>query len=562
MADSLQQQFGNIWKKQSRTQQMVLIFLVVVVAVLVGLFVTWSSTPDYAVAFTGMNEEDAGQIVEKLTEENVSYQLRDSGTILVPSNQVYEVRLKMARAGLPQSSTVGFELFSENTFGMTEFTQRVNYQRALEGELARTISSLDAVEDVKVHLVTPEKSLLSEQQQPTTASVTVKIRPGQQIQSTQVRAITHLVASSVEGLKPENVVVVETDGTMLSTGNADGGDALAASASDSHRAAELDYAQQIQTKVQSLLDSVLGPNKSVVKASVMMDWTQREVKSENYNPTPAAVLSSQNVKESYTTNGANSGGVPGAGSNLPTPMPTVAAGSGVTNYQRSEETLNYQISKTETHEVVAPGTVKQISLSVLVDGASDANQLASLKSAVMAAAGISAERGDQLVVESMAFDRSYYETQTAEMATAEQTDLYWKIGTGVAAGLAVLLLLWYVMRLFRNLRLASNDTWMTVMKPVTEVSTIGAGAPAAALPMSPGGIPAALMNAQIAAAQAQAQAVQAQAAAAVPEPPSRPILYPEDEQRQMVISKLTEENPAKVAEIIQLWLSQDEKKHG
>src|SRR5512133_194914 len=314
MFSSLQQQFTSYWKKQSLGKQITMVSLMLAAAILIPVLINWASKPSYAVAYTGLSEADASQIVQKLDENNIAYQLKNSGTIEVPKDQVYSARLLMAREGLPQSSTVGYELFDgTSTLGMTEFAQQVNYQRAIEGELERTIGSLDAVEAVRVHLVLPEKSLLSTDQPLTTASVTIQPNPGRTLDADQVRSITHLVASSVEGLKPENVVVVDTQGNMLADGAGSETDATL-SQKDDQRAAEQAYATEVQKRVQSILDKILGPNRSVVQATVEMDWTQREVTSNMYEPTAVAVRSSQKVNES-STNGGNTGGVAGAASN-------------------------------------------------------------------------------------------------------------------------------------------------------------------------------------------------------------------------------------------------------
>ncbi len=219
MLTTLQQQFLTYWKKQSLGRQITLAALLLSVLILTPVLVNWANTPSYSVAYSGLSEEDAAQIVQKLDDNNITYQLKNSGTIEVPSDQVYSTRLLMAREGLPQSSTVGYELFSGSSMlGMTEFTQKVNYQRAIEGELERTIGSLEAVEAVRVHLVIPEKSLLTSQQTLATASVTIQIAAGETLDAAQVRAVTHLVASSVEGLQPENVVVVDSGGNLLASG--------------------------------------------------------------------------------------------------------------------------------------------------------------------------------------------------------------------------------------------------------------------------------------------------------------------------------------------------------
>ncbi|NOH01757.1 MAG: flagellar M-ring protein FliF [Chloroflexi bacterium] len=300
MFSSLQQQFASYWKRQSLGKQITLVSLILAALILTPVLVNWAGAPSYAIAYTGLSEADASQIVQKLDENSIPYQLKNSGTIAVPNDQVYTVRLLMAREGLPQSSTVGYELFSGTSMlGMTEFSQQVNYQRAIEGELQRTIGSLEAVKAVRVHLVVPEKTLLSSDQALSTASVTIQVNPGYSLDADQVRSITHLVASSVEGLKPENVVVVDTEGNLLADGTGDESQTGPAQKSE-QRAAEQAYAAEVQKRVQGILDKILGPNRSVVQATVEMDWTQREITSNTYEPTAVAVRSSQKINESST----------------------------------------------------------------------------------------------------------------------------------------------------------------------------------------------------------------------------------------------------------------------
>ncbi|GAP07873.1 MAG TPA: flagellar M-ring protein FliF [Anaerolinea thermolimosa] len=570
MFASLQTQFLNYWKKTSKSQRIVTITLLLAAAILIPTLIQWANTPTYSVAFSGLSEADAGQIVQKLEENGIDYRLRDSGTILVRSDKVYDVRLRMAREGLPKSSTVGYELFSQNTLGMTEFTQRVNYQRALEGELERTIGSIESIESVRVHVVTPEKSLLVSDQAPTTASVTLKVKPGRNIEMAQVRAITHLVASSVEGLQPENVVVVDTEGNMLSSG---GNDDLAnaAAQSDSQRAAEAQAAAEVRRRVQSMLDKILGPNRSTVQAAVAMDWSHREVTSNTFDPTPVAVRSSQKINESYNTDSAVSGGVPGAASNLPTPVPqlTGTPQPGVI-YSRSEETINYEISQVQSKEIITPGRISRVSVSVMVDNVTDAGQLATIKAAVAAAAGIDEARGDQVVVESMAFDHTYAEQQNAEYSKAAQTEWYFRIGS-IALGVIVLIgLLWYFSRLMRNLRLASRAAWQPILRPVSEVAAlaqpgtaaIGAGAASPMAQIEAGLSQSQGMGGLPAGQPRQVTQAEQDVLVEISKPRARHTTNPEDEERAKVISKLAEENPATVAEIIQIWLSEDEKRNG
>lgn len=558
MLTSLQQQFISFWKKQSLGKQITLVALTLAALILTPVLIGWANTPSYVVAYTGLSEADAAQIVQKLDENSISYQLKDNGTILVPSEQVYSSRLLMAREGLPQSSTVGYELFSgTSTLGMTEFSQKVNYQRAVEGELQRTIGSLDAVKAVRVHLVTPEKTLLTTQQAPSTASVTIQIRSGHKLDAAQVQSITHLVASSVEGLTPENVVVVDSEGNMLADGSGQQNDNGLAQ-KDGQRTAEQAYATEVQSRVQTILDKILGPNRSIVQATVEMDWTQREITSSTFSPTEVAIRSSQTINESSSSSGT-SGGVPGAASNLPTPVATVS-GSSPSAYQRSESTLNYEVSQVQSHEVVAPGKVTRLSVSVMVDGVSDQAQMDIIKEAVKVAAGVDSTRGDQIVVESFAFDRTSADALAADLAQQQQQELYLQIGMAVGAGILVLAILFFVLRMINNLRNASKESWKTILRPVGEMAALQNAYSGPALTQhSSGALPAALSalsanNQLTAAAKSSSEDVVVQITSR-----TQTATAAEDEQRARVIARLTEENPATVAEIIQIWLNEGKK---
>lgn len=539
--NSIVQQFQAFWKRQKTSQKVTLIALVLTAAILIPLLISWATKTTYAVAFSGLSETDAGAIVNELTTQGVSYKLDGSSTILVPSDQVYEVRLKMATAGLPQTgSTVGYELFDSTSLGMTEFTQKVNYQRAVEGELERTIGSLNAVEAVSVHIVVPEKTLLTSTQEEPTASIMIKSKSGTSLDAGQVRAITHLVSASIEGLKSENVVVVDSDGTMLASGATSGAEGAASAVSDSRRTAELAVAKDIQYKAQQMLDSVLGPDKAIVQANVTLDWTQREITSNTFDPTPSAILSSSVSSETYTTDGTTTGGVPGATSNLPTPVATTAGGTGTTNYQKTDTTTNYELASTQSREIIEPGQIKQVSVSVLVDSISDAAQLTVLKNAVSAAVGIDATRGDTLSVESIVFDRTYYTDQATQLEADSKISTYIKYGEIGGAVLLFIILLLYVQKLLKNLKLASNDAWVPVMKNVSDNALRG---PTMA-PMITPTIPVPQM---------------ATIAPAIEMPTPKQKISPEDEQMQKVMTRLSEDSPASVAEIIQLWLAEDEK---
>ncbi len=542
-------QATDFWDKQKPTQRVILIAAAVLVAVLVPVMIAWATQPTYAVAYSGLDESDAGAIVEQLKTMGVSYKLEGT-TILVQSDKLYDVRLQIANAGLPKGSSAGYELFDKNSLGMTEFTQRITYQRAIEGELERTIGSLDSVQAVRVHIVTPEKTLLASDQAPTTASITIQEKPGRQLDAGQIRAITYMTANAVEGLTPENVVVVDTNGVVLASGTSDGSSG-SISQVDSRRAAELAAANDVQKKVKALLDTALGPNKSVVQASVRLDWSDQEITTTTFQPTPNAIRSSQKTTESYTLDNTGTGGVAGATANLPTPVAGTTTTTGTpTLYERSEETINYEVAQVENRQIIKPGMVDNISLSVLVDGIEDQQQLQTLQTAIAAAAGIDQQRGDQISVQSLAFDQTYKQAQTEEMAVADRTRIITLVAEIVGGLLLLAALFWYISRLLKNLKVASVSVWEPVLKPAPELTGMAGGglelaASTAGQQPAPG----------LSAAAAKSSNLLQEATARI----SPKTTTAEEQKMQALITRLAEDNPASVADVIQMWLNQDKK---
>jgi flagellar M-ring protein FliF len=363
----------------------------------------------------------------------------------------------------------------------------------------------------------------------------------------------------VEGLKPENVVVVDTEGNMLADGTG-ATTAMDASQKIEQRAAEQAYGTEVQKRVQDILDTILGPNRSVVQATVEMDWTQREITSNTYEPTAVAVRSSQTINES-STEGGTEGGVPGAETNLPEGEDTTVQTDGST-YERSEETLNYEVSQIQSHEIVAPGKVSRLSVSVMVDGITDQAQMDAIKAAVEVAAGIDTTRGDQIVVESFDFDTTALDTLNAELEKQQKQQLYTQIGFAAGAVLILALLFFFILRTINNLRNASKEAWKPVLRPVAEVAALmDDGYKGAALQLQSDLSDALTRLAekneqQTSAPKTEKEDVvvqlrsrtQAQSATAT-----------EDDQRAMVVSRLAEENPATVAEIIQIWLNEGKR---
>src|SRR5215467_2475029 len=302
----------------------------------------WRHEGDFRPLYTSMAPEDAATVVQKLKETAVEYRLSENGTsVSVPSTKLAESRLALAAAGLPKTGRIGFELFDKTNFGATEFVEHINYKRALEGELERSVMSLGEVEQARVHLTLPKESVFIDQQQPAKASVMVKLRPGAQISAQNVLAVTHLVASAVEGLAPTAVALLDMDGHLLNRPRpASSGDGNEISAE------ALEIRQQIERnlvqKISATLEPLLGPDGFRAGVSVDCDLTSGEQQEEAFDPSRSVMMSSQKTED--TSEKLASVGIPGTASNLPEPPPRPAAASG--GLSRRTENITYQTSRT------------------------------------------------------------------------------------------------------------------------------------------------------------------------------------------------------------------------
>lgn len=395
---------------------------ILLAAVLTGAgifgFIRWKRESDFRPLYKAMAAEDAAGVVQKLRETGVDYRLSENGsTVLVPSAKLAESRLALAAAGLPKTGRIGFELFDKSSFGATEFVEHINYKRALEGELERSVMSLAEVEEARVHLTLPKESIFLESQQPAKASVVLKLRPGSQVRPQNVLAISNLVASAVEGLGPESVSIVDMDGNLLSRPRRKGdGDAAQVTAE------ALEVRQQIErdliAKIHATLEPLIGPDRFRAGASVDWDITSGEQQEETFDPTRSVMVSSQKT-EDVSDRAASTGGIPGTASNLPGGTAPRPASNGTS---RRTENVAFQTSHVVKHTRIPQGVIKRMSLSVLVDhtvrftgeGAArhrvleppSAETLKTIKELVAASTGLNTERGDQLIVESLPFESS------------------------------------------------------------------------------------------------------------------------------------------------------------
>src|ERR1700680_7713 len=381
-----------------------------------SLFANLNRGRDFRPLYGALSPEDAAAVVAKIREGGSEFRVGDNGTaVLVPSGKVAELRLQLAAAGVPKSGRIGYELFDKTTFGASDFTEQVNYHRALEGELERSVMALAEVEQARVHITFPKDSIFLESRQPAKASVLVKLRAGAQLSAQNVAALCQLTASAVDGLAPEAVSVVDMRGNLLNRARKP----LSNDDAEPSEAA-LDYRQKIEhdllAKVNSTLEPLLGDGKFRATASVECDFTSADQSEESFDPNKSVMVTSQKTED--ISGGTLTAGIPGTASNLPRPVsrPTTGAG-GVT---RRTENIAYQTSHTVRHLRLPQGAVKRLSVSLLVDsdvrwegsGAKakriveppSAEKLKAIHDLVAGVIGFSAERGDQLIVETLPFE--------------------------------------------------------------------------------------------------------------------------------------------------------------
>ena len=402
-------QLKEFWQGLSRQQRLALVgTLVIVLGGLLAL-VYYVNRVEWGLLYRGLPEDQAAKVVEFLKQEKIPFRVEKDGAIKVPKDKVPEVRMTLASKGILSPDIEGFEIFDRNQLGATDFLQRVNYQRALEGELARTIMGLKAVEAARVHLALPKESLFITEEKPPKASVFVKLKKGERLSKREVQGIVNLVASAVPGLTPENVTVVDTNGRVLYKEE---------SPEERLTSEQLAYRKQLeavfQEKIESLLAQALGPGHAVAQVAVEVDFTKEVRQEETYDPEGIAIRSE--FSEELQKEGITEGGVPGVKGAVANKIEgnAQALSQGQRESKRSL-TRNYEVSKVARTQEFLPGTIKKISVAVLVDEAllkpaakegeaqAASDRLALVERLVKGAIGYNPDRGDQVEVISLPF---------------------------------------------------------------------------------------------------------------------------------------------------------------
>lgn len=414
-----------------------------------------------ALLYSNLDLKEAGTITQALDQAGVKYEVKgDGSSILVPRDEVASTRLMLSGKGLPTSGSVGYEIFDEsNALGQTDFVQQLNQQRALEGELARTIRSLDGITFVRVHLVLPKRQLFEDEGEPPSASVTLGVG-GREPDQDQVKAIQNLVAGAVPNMKPDRVTIIDQHAKTLS------GEGGAEAAADGRKS---ETEQRIAKTVRALVEGVVGPGKARVNVTADLDLSRVTVQQETFDPDGQVIRSEQTVEESAKENQPDGNGTTSVSANVPSGQGNFEDGTNASSSGRTESTTNYEISKTTRTEVVEPGQMKRLSVAVAVDGTTaigqdgkpgaytprTAEEMQRIEQLVRTAVGYNADRGDQVTVVNVPFptlDAGAGEGVTASnpLMGFDKNDIMRAVELAVLAIVAILMVFFVVRPLVKN----------------------------------------------------------------------------------------------------------------
>lgn len=453
-------QLQNIWKQLGGGQRLTIV--VTALAVILGLsgLVFWSSRPDYALLYGRLDDGEAAKVIAALGEINVPYQTsRGGAAIMVPSDKVHQVRMQLAAKGIPRGEGVGFEIFDRNNFGISDFVQRANYMRAVQGELARTISQVDIIESARVMIVMPENRLLTDNTKKPTASVFVRVRGNTPLPPQSVNAIRFLVANSVEGLTANNVSVVDNQGNVLSENNEN--DSIAG-LSSTQLSARQNLEKYLAKKAEDMLNKVLGAGQAVVRVSADINFDSLTRMEEKFDPEGQIPRTLTVTEEKMDTLSANpTGGSPGVAANSGTETNAAAIPANSSKTAKKVSNTAFEINKTVSNIIQTPGGMKRISAAVFVAATATGSgtnrvvnartpeEMQKIKRVVMGALGIQegpdASRPDQITIEEMPFNEEPALEITKQLDQQQKKQFWWELAKTAlypVLGCVVLFIFW------------------------------------------------------------------------------------------------------------------------
>ena len=460
-------QLVEIWKQLGVSQRVSVISATLVLVAGLGSLAFWSSRADYSLLYGKLSDTEASKVISALDDAKVPYKVGEGGgSILVPADKVYEMRMQLAGKGIPSGDGVGFEIFDKPNFGISDFVQRANYTRAIQGELARTISQIDEIEAARVMIVIPENRLLLDKDKHPTASVFVRVRGNTQLQPSSINSIRFLVANSVEGLSPNFVTVVDNLGNVLSENNEH--DSISG-LSTSQLAAQRNLEQYLAKKAQDMLEKVLGPGQAIVRVSAEINFDTTSSTAEKYDPDGQVIRTQTKNDESTIATTSSSTSAVGISANTSTDTNSVRSGSSPVNNSdnhKTTSTVEYEINKTVSSLTQAAGGIKRLSAAVTVAAQYDGTgtdrkvvnrspeELDKLKQIVIGAIGIQTgadnTRNDTLTLEELPFNDEFATTMTQQLDQQQQRQFWWDTARNFvypALGLVALVVL---LRIFKR----------------------------------------------------------------------------------------------------------------
>lgn len=490
-------QVAAFWAALSTARRLALVGITSIVLIVLLMVSYLGNRKTYAYLYTNLEPQDAAAIVEKLKSTQVPYRIdADGRSIQVPEERIAPLRLELASSGLPRGTGVGFELFDRSQLGATEFEQQVSLRRALEGELSRSIMTIQGVQSARVHLVMPERRLFVAKESQPSASVVLKLANAASFGSRETAGIVHLVSAAVPGLRRDRVSVVSTDGVTLHRPNTGETGALGGGEEGASERA-VGIASQLETAARTQLERIVGVGNAEVRIAVELDSAAKEKVEEHYEPSKTALRSENRVEERNGTGAPGVAGVPGALTNLPDARQpgaeaTEAPGSPDGAVNRLSQTRNWEVDKVSQKTITPAGDVKRLSIAVLVNDnwvsqggkfkpiARSAEELAKFDELVKRAVGFNQERGDSLKVDSAAFSRlDEVEPTSPQLAPVWRRYLPYAIGAGALLALAVFVLV----RRRRHRRQKSQLALVSGTAGVTHVGELGGGTESAVSPM-------------------------------------------------------------------------------
>ncbi len=465
--------FAGIWKKIGISQRISLVIIVMLVIGLFGGIIFISSKPDFALLYARLEPSDAALIVEKLRDMKLPYKLKNGGSaVYVSGDKVYDLRLEFAKEGIPKGKGIGFEIFDKTNFGITDFVQKMNYVRAIQGEISRSISQIEEVIGARVHIVIPQSELFEENQKETTSSIALTLKPGSVLDDEQVNAIRFLTASAVEGLDPKNITIIDQYGNVLSKNSADGD---IGTLTDNQLQLKRNVEQYLGTKVQSMLERVLGVNNAIVRVNTELNFEQVEITEEKYDPESAVVRSEQIVSEksSGKTNGST---VVGTATNIDNEK--AASGGEESNKQKESIKNTYEIDRRLQKMIQSVGGIEKLSAAVFIKKVRDADgnyvdrskkDIEQLEDIIKSAIGYSEKRNDSVIVRETIFNEEFIERQKKEIVAVRKRELIISIVKNSSMVVIVIFLLIIFKGMVKKVKLEES-----AVKAISEVNR-GAG---------------------------------------------------------------------------------------